>query len=204
EALLTLKANYEHFKGALQVRNVYEDYWVLELKEIFTRDVEEFYIEDEAYSRSEVMTLAFIAYSQPVPKRVLRFYRGNAASTHARKWLRAGFLESKTITRGDPVLSDLLERHGRDKNARLEEMEARIEEEIEKLKEKNDAESIQVDARDLARKKTKRKKRREKPTDRLECFITTPKFSGYFNLPGDVSTMKCELEEWRSICDMLD
>ncbi|MHA1679562.1 MAG: SMC-Scp complex subunit ScpB [Promethearchaeota archaeon] len=202
-ALLQLKENYKDHGGAMQVRNVYDDYWVLELREVYTGHVDEFYIEDKPYTRSEIMTLSFVAFMQPVPKKILKFYRGNNAISHVKKFVRAGFLREITLNRGDGQLVGIIDQYERERAERMADLGEEMEG-ADMVPECETGTNGQQPSTIPFKNKKVRKKRVPKPTDLLECYISTRKFSGYFNLPGDVDAMKLELEEWQDICSMFD
>ena len=55
-----------------------------------------------------------------------------------------------------------------------------------------------IEAGEEIPKKAKLFKKKE-----LDCYVTTPKFTGYFNLPEDIEAMKDALEEMKDIYDIL-
>ena len=133
KALEQLSENYRNHDLAIQVRNVFDDQWIMDIKDIVAEHVESFYIEKKPYTRSEVMTLSFIAYTQPIPKKVLTFYRGGNASKHARKWIDSGFVKARLLPRDSPELKYIISDYDRDLTESLIEQG---EESPEKAKEK--------------------------------------------------------------------
>jgi chromosome segregation and condensation protein ScpB len=85
--LQLLVQRYDCFGGAIRVRQIDDDYWIMDLKDDVAEHVETFYIEQKPYTKSDIMSLAFIAFTQPVPKQVLAFYRGSGATAQAKKWV---------------------------------------------------------------------------------------------------------------------
>jgi len=180
EALHVLAKRYDSYAGAIRVREIDEGLWLMDLREDVSEHVETFYIEDMPYTRSEVMTLAFIAFAQPVPRQVLSLYRGSNAGSHARKLVEAGFIKEETLAHDDPRVKDLVERYKHDVAERLSNASQR------------------PDTNDGG---TKHKKPRDSWLERPEytCYATTNRFCGYFNLPRDLESMKKELENWKEI-----
>ncbi|MFX0102327.1 MAG: SMC-Scp complex subunit ScpB [Candidatus Hodarchaeota archaeon] len=174
KALEQLSENYKNYNLAIQVRNVCDDQWIMDIKDLVSEHVESFYIEKKPYTRSEVMTLSFVAYTQPIPKKVLSFYRGSGAVQHVKKWMESGFMKAKVLLRDSHELKFIISDYERDLTETLIEADEEIPEKAKLFKKKE-----------------------------LECFVTTPKFTGYFNLPEDIEEMKDALEEMKDIYDIL-
>ncbi|MEX2681965.1 MAG: SMC-Scp complex subunit ScpB [Candidatus Sigynarchaeota archaeon] len=180
DALQSLAKRYDTYAGAIRVREIDDGLWLMDLREEVSDHVDTFYIEEMPYTRSEVMTLAFIAFTQPVPRQVLSHYRGSNAGSHARKFIKAGFVKEEIIKHDDPRVKDLVERYKQDVAERLAN--------ASQLLETNDGGN-------------KEKKPRGSWLDRAEyiCYATTNRFCGYFGLPRDFESMKKELENWKEI-----
>lgn len=186
EALQLLARRYESHDGAIRVREIDEGLWLMDLHEEISEHVETFYLEDKPCTRSEIMTLAFIAFAQPVPKQVVNFYRGKSAGSHARKLVEAGFVKEESIDRADSRLKDIVSRYQQDLAERLAETGEHSP---------SQEEGQQQD-----------KKKPDAWLDRASytCYATTSRFCGYFNLPRDVESMKKQLENWKDIYGLFD
>ncbi len=180
KALQGLSKRYTSYAGAIRVREIDDGLWLMDLHEEVAEHVDMFYIENMPYSRSEVMTLAFVAFAQPVPRQVLAFYRGSNAGSHARKLIDAGFVKEENIKREDPRLKDVVTKYKHDAAERLADA---------------------PESPDNGDEGTKENKPRDTWLDRAEylCYATTYRFCGYFNLPRDLDSMKKELENWKEI-----
>lgn len=178
EALEKLSQNYKNYDMAIRVRNICDDQWIMDLKEIVSEHVECFYIEKKPYTRSEVMTLSFVAYTQPIPKKILTFYRGSGAPRHAKKWIESGFMAMKTLPVDSPELKYIISDYERDLTESL-------------FGEDDESPEDEVEKPVLFKKKE------------LDCLVTTSKFTGYFNLPEDIEAMKDALENMKEIYEIL-
>ncbi len=180
DALHVLSRRYVSYAGAIRVREIDDGLWMMDLHEEVAEHVDTFYIEKVPYTRSEVMTLAFIAFAQPVPRQVVAFYRGSNAGSHARKLIDAGFVKEEVNKRGDPRVKDIVAKYEHD-----------VAERLANAPERNDD----------GDKGTRERKPRDSWLDRDEypCYTTTNRFCGYFNLPRDPDSMKKELENWKEI-----
>jgi chromosome segregation and condensation protein ScpB len=118
-ALQSLSKRYESYAGAIRVREIDDGVWLMDLREEVSEHVDTFYLEQKPYTRSEVMTLAFVAFAQPVPRQVLSFYRGSNAGSHARKLVEAGFVKEESLNRDDPRLKDIVAKYKQDVADRL-------------------------------------------------------------------------------------
>ena len=185
QGLQQLPQRYECFGGAIRVRQIDDDYWIMDLKEDVSEHVETFYIEQKPYTKSDIMTIAFIAYTQPVPKQVLALYRGNNGTAQARKWIDAGFVTETKVPRNDPAVASIVQKY-------IEERETTTL--VSESGETNEVEG------------TKKHPKRDAWLDKEEysCYVTASRFSGYFNLPRDVDAMKVELENWKEIYGLFD
>lgn len=184
-ALQDLAKRYASYAGAIRVREIDDGLWLMDLHEDVAEHVDTFFIEQKPYTRSEIMTLAFIAFAQPVPRQVVSFYRGSNASSHARKLVEAGFVKEDCIKRDDPRLKDIVVKYKQD-------MAERLASATERPGEKREGEP--------------ERKNRESWLDRVEypCYATTNRFCGYFNLSRDPVSMKKELENWKEIYGLFD
>ncbi len=184
-ALQDLSRRYVSYAGAIRVREIDDGLWLMDLHEEVSEHVDTFYIERVPYTRSEVMTLAFVAFAQPVPRPVLAFYRGSNAGSHARKLVDAGFVREETIKRDDPHVKDIVAKYKQDLTERLA---STTEQPIGKEEEQAE------------------KKNRDSWLERGDypCYVTTNRFCGYFNLPRDRDSMKKELVNWKEIYGLFD
>lgn len=179
-ALQNLADRYVAYAGAIRVREIDDGLWLMDLHEDVSDHVDTFYIEDLPYTRSEVMTLAFIAFAQPVPRQVLAHFRGTNAGSQARKLVEAGLVKEEVIGSQDPRLRDVVENYKHDLAERLADV---------------------AEHHDRGGDGTRSTKTRGSWLDRAEypCYATTNRFCGYFNLPRDLDSMKRELENWKEI-----
>ncbi|MHC1592185.1 MAG: SMC-Scp complex subunit ScpB [Candidatus Helarchaeales archaeon] len=191
EALLRLSDIYRHRDLAIQVRNIHDDHWIMDLKEIYESRVEGFYIENKRFTKAEIMTLSFIAFKQPVPLKVLSFYRGSKASKHTATWIQEGFVKQVKVNPSDPALADLLKKYEAD---------------LIDLKRKSTGQSgvTRSDKTSQANKKGKKPVPVTKKSIDVVCLVTTDKFAGYFNLPLDRDELKNELENVRELQELLE
>ncbi|HME52871.1 MAG TPA: SMC-Scp complex subunit ScpB [Candidatus Lokiarchaeia archaeon] len=185
QGLSQLVQRYECFGGAIRVRQIDDDYWIMDLKEDVSEHVETFYIEQKPYTKSDIMTIAFIAYMQPVPRRVLAFYRGSSATAQARKWVDAGFVVETKVSREDPSLTRLMQKY-------TDEREEAV------------ASASPDESNEPEGKKEHSKRDSWLDKDEFSCYVTAPRFSGYFNLPRDVDAMKAELENQKEMYCLFD
>jgi chromosome segregation and condensation protein ScpB len=184
-ALQDLSRRYTSYAGAIRVREIDDGLWLMDLHEEMSEHVETFYLEKMPYTRSEIMTLAFLAFAQPVPRQVLSFYRGSNAGSHARKLVDAGFANEECINREDPRLKGIVAKYKQDLAERLADAPERpVDGEVGKTDGKS----------------------RDSWLERAEyqCYATTNRFCGYFNLPRDLVSMKKELENWKEIYGLFD
>lgn len=183
--LAELVQRYECFGGAIRVRQIDDDYWIMDLKEDVSEHVETLYIEQKPYTKSDIMTIAFIAYTQPVPKQVLSFYRGNNATGQAKKWVDAGFVIETKVPRDDPGLASIMQKY--------------IEERKEATLADEPGENEEAEGE-------KKHPKRDAWLDKEEysCYVTALRFSGYFNLSRDITKMKVELENWKEIYGLFE
>jgi chromosome segregation and condensation protein ScpB len=189
DALLQLQHNYEAYDGAIQVRHTHDDCWMMCVKDEVSENVEPFYIEKKPYTRSEIMTLAFVAYAQPIPRHVLKFYRGQNTPAHVTKLESAGFVAKINLPVDDPALTEVMAKYTDDLEA--ERFEREFSGPVEMLDELPTEPSVE-------------KKTRKIQPSTYACFVTTPKFAGYFNLPQDPAEMKAALETWKDIYGLLN
>nr|MDO8111399.1 SMC-Scp complex subunit ScpB [Candidatus Sigynarchaeota archaeon] len=185
KALNQLTKRYEGYGGAIRVREIDEGCWLMDLQEDVSEHVDMFYIEQKPYTRSEVMTLAFVAFMQPLPRQILAFYRGTNAAAHAWKWIDAGFVKETSITRDDARLKDLVQKY------------------------QDDRAMAKASAQGAEDDKARDGKAVNKPDtwlgkEAFTCYTTTPRFSGYFNLSNDLAHLKKELENWKEIYRLFD
>jgi chromosome segregation and condensation protein ScpB len=185
QALLDLVDRYASYGGAIRVREIDVGTWLMDLHPDVAEHVDTFYIDQKLCTRSEVMSLAFIAFMQPVPKHVLAFYRGTNAGSHARKWIDAGFMQEEIVKSGDSRLAAIVAKY------------------------RQDVEISRADALPVLEKMANGQKQAKSPVAWLasgeySCYATTSRFSGYFNLPHDLESMKKELENWKEIYGLFD
>jgi chromosome segregation and condensation protein ScpB len=185
QALLDLVDRYASYGGAIRVREIDDGTWLMDLHPDVAEHVDTFYIDQKPCTRSEVMSLAFIAFMQPVPKHMLAFYRGANAGSHARKWIEAGFMKEEIVKSGDPRLASIVAKYRQDLNI-------------------NNA-----DASPILENMANGQKQAKSPfawlaSGEYSCYATTARFCGYFNLPRDLESMKKELENWKEIYGLFD
>ena len=191
-ALLQLEKNYRYFNCAIRVRNTHEDYWIMDLKDMVSESVECFYLEDKPFTKSEIMTLSFIGYMQPVPKHVLKFCRGSNATSHASKLEDSGFITQLKLSRDDASLEPAL--------AYYRETKRKEEKQLPDVPPNKDNPPVKGNP---GKKKQKRKSRKKKKPSEYTCYKTTPKFAGYFDLPSDPNELKASLDEMKEIYNLL-
>ena len=184
-ALQNLSKRYASYAGAIRVREIDDGLWLMDLHEEVSEHVDTFYIEQTPYTRSEIMTLAFIAFTQPVPRRVLSFYRGTNAGSHARKLVEAGFVKEELIGSQDPRLKEVVARYRNDLAERF-------------------AGAPEAPVGGEGGKKGGQFRDSWLVRPEYTCYSTTPRFCGYFNLPHDLDSMKKELENWKEIYGLFD
>ncbi|MHA1792932.1 MAG: SMC-Scp complex subunit ScpB [Promethearchaeota archaeon] len=199
-ALERLAKNYEENGSILRVRNIHDDYWLMDMEDVYTAKIEQFFIEGSHYTKAEVMTLVFIAYSQPIPKNILTFYRGSNATKHVKKWMELGFISEVLLENNNAQLKDLIEKYNFDKNGKKVEVKEDNKTAQEYIKDKLKNKKIK---NQQSNKNKKNKRRKNIITKKQTCYITTKKFSGYFDLPIDIDDLKDALEEWKEIYAML-
>lgn len=201
-ALRRLSRNYDMFNGAMRVRNTHDDEWIMDLHEVVADHVESFYIEEQAFTRPEIMTLAYVAYVQPVPRKALAFYRGNNGPAHAARWIDAGFMAVEHVPRDDPALQEFVKQHEADKAGREASRDA---DRADKGGREASA-GLAGAASTTGTAGTGRARKGTRVVDAsgpIECLVTTPKFAGHFNLPRDVTGLKEALGTWREIYGIL-
>ncbi len=184
-ALQELSKRYASYAGAIRVREIDGGLWLMDLHEEVSEHVDTFYIEQTPYTRSEIMTLAFIAFTQPVPRRVLSFYRGTNAGSHVRKLIEAGFIKEEPVGSQDPRLKDVVARYRNDLAERF-------------------AGALEAPASGKGVREEGRARDSWLGRPEYTCYGTTPRFCGYFNLPHDLDSMKKELENWKEIYGLFD